>query len=68
MMRDSLFDYQEPALHPIIRDAIPHYPRLAHRDQVLKIHNLPSRQRRIRVRRAEAAFADIQQPASDFLT
>jgi len=68
MMRYSLFDDQETAFDSIIRDSIPHHPRLAHGNDVLKIHNLSGRQRCIRMRRAEAAVADIQQSTGNFLT
>ena len=65
--RTELFDYQESALHPIIRDAVPHYPRLADRDHVLKIHYLSGGERCIRMRCAETALAVVQQSAGDFL-
>ena len=68
MMRDSLFDYQETAFDSIIRNPVPHYPRLAHGNDMLKIHNLSGRQRCIRMRSAEAAVAHIQQSAGNFLT
>ena len=65
--RTELFDDEESALDAIIRDAVPHYPRLADRDHVLKIHNLPGRERCIRMRCAETALAVVQQSAGDFL-
>jgi hypothetical protein len=65
--RIPLFDDEESAFHPIIRDAVPHYTRLADCDHVLKIHYLSRWERRIRMRCAETAFAVIQQSAGDFL-